>query len=527
VAASTGLTSVSRRSEPSPHIACEHAALVARAASPASRSPGRRRRCCTVDRLRARSTPWQLSSTRRRPALCASTGCPESSLALFTRARCCGPAGRLHRRRIVPLRRHRDALPDRLDHQDVHRDGDHAAPRRGPPAVGRPVVEHGPELRTAGSPFGAIETVTIRRLLSHESGLMGDPPGTDWSGAGVRGRRGGEPRRRRPRSRPPCRPTRSRSTRTSASNCWTRSLRGCRARRRPTVRDDDPRPARPRLDVVRAAVLRARDPRRDWLRRPWVQRRPSAVAGDGPKRGRGSLWPCVADLARWISAQFTEDVLRAATWAEMHRPRDLGNAAWTPAKGSTGTPCAASRGSGFSTRAGFTVSPATYASIKRRSGRSCPSMATRRRPPSAWTLPKPDGGRRNRGRSSHRPRFRPSGETCWGLYADPDYACSSASSGATATQSAGRRRERVAAHPGGDADARPVRGSPGVPESGEQCAFHSTETSLRGCRSSHGPEGAHGCPSCQQRDRSFLRPSPHAAPSLASCMPVSSRAGRL
>src|SRR5204862_657108 len=44
-----------------------------------------------------------------------------------------------------------------------------------------PAVAHLPELRDAISPFGTVETVTIRRLLSHESGLMGDPPDTDWT----------------------------------------------------------------------------------------------------------------------------------------------------------------------------------------------------------------------------------------------------------------------------------------------------------------------------------------------------------
>ena len=43
-----------------------------------------------------------------------------------------------------------------------------------------PAVVHLPELATVASPFGAIETVTIRRMLSHESGLQTDPPGTDW-----------------------------------------------------------------------------------------------------------------------------------------------------------------------------------------------------------------------------------------------------------------------------------------------------------------------------------------------------------
>ena len=44
-----------------------------------------------------------------------------------------------------------------------------------------PAVSFLPELRGAAARFGAIESVTIRRLLSHESGLRSEPPGTDWS----------------------------------------------------------------------------------------------------------------------------------------------------------------------------------------------------------------------------------------------------------------------------------------------------------------------------------------------------------
>jgi CubicO group peptidase (beta-lactamase class C family) len=47
----------------------------------------------------------------------------------------------------------------------------------------------------------------------------------------------------------------------------------------------------------------------------------------------GGLWSCVDDLARWISAQFTEQVLSASTLAEMHKPRYLGDEAWTEAWG--------------------------------------------------------------------------------------------------------------------------------------------------------------------------------------------------
>jgi CubicO group peptidase (beta-lactamase class C family) len=41
-----------------------------------------------------------------------------------------------------------------------------------------PAVDWLPELKASGSPK-TIARVTIRRLLSHESGLIGDPPGTD------------------------------------------------------------------------------------------------------------------------------------------------------------------------------------------------------------------------------------------------------------------------------------------------------------------------------------------------------------
>jgi len=50
-----------------------------------------------------------------------------------------------------------------------------------------PAVRHLPELRAIGIPFGPVETLTIRRLLSHESGLQGEPPGTDWAGPDYEG----------------------------------------------------------------------------------------------------------------------------------------------------------------------------------------------------------------------------------------------------------------------------------------------------------------------------------------------------
>ena len=50
-----------------------------------------------------------------------------------------------------------------------------------------PAVEYLPELSRAQGKFGPISTVTIRRLLSHESGLAGDPTRDGLRGPGLRG----------------------------------------------------------------------------------------------------------------------------------------------------------------------------------------------------------------------------------------------------------------------------------------------------------------------------------------------------
>jgi CubicO group peptidase (beta-lactamase class C family) len=46
-----------------------------------------------------------------------------------------------------------------------------------------PAVAHLPELASMTNPFGPIESLTIRRMLSHESGLQGDQPGHGLVGA--------------------------------------------------------------------------------------------------------------------------------------------------------------------------------------------------------------------------------------------------------------------------------------------------------------------------------------------------------
>jgi CubicO group peptidase (beta-lactamase class C family) len=44
-----------------------------------------------------------------------------------------------------------------------------------------PAVRWLPELRAVVNPFGPTEAVTIRRMLSHESGLPAEPLDTGWS----------------------------------------------------------------------------------------------------------------------------------------------------------------------------------------------------------------------------------------------------------------------------------------------------------------------------------------------------------
>jgi D-alanyl-D-alanine carboxypeptidase len=44
-----------------------------------------------------------------------------------------------------------------------------------------PLVKHLPEFAAVENPFGPIEDVTLRRVASHSSGLMGEPPTDHWS----------------------------------------------------------------------------------------------------------------------------------------------------------------------------------------------------------------------------------------------------------------------------------------------------------------------------------------------------------
>jgi D-alanyl-D-alanine carboxypeptidase len=204
-----------------------------------------------------------------------------------------------------------------------------------------PIVTYLPELAGAASPFGAIETVTLRRLLSHESGLMGDPPGTDWTG----GTYEGDPRRTLARASeigtrvPP-------NVQQKYSNLGYQLLGEVVTR---VV-------GRPYADQVRDRILlplgmagTAFDPLGDALgaRRAtgydarWLTDELDEAMAVPRIHAEGGLWSCVDDLARWISAQFgsnaeltpagTDHVLATSTLHEMHTARYLGDDAWTEA----------------------------------------------------------------------------------------------------------------------------------------------------------------------------------------------------
>jgi len=203
-----------------------------------------------------------------------------------------------------------------------------------------PAVAHLPELRDAISPFGPVETVTIRRLLSHESGLMGDPPDTDWTlnryeGSPLRNlRRVGEIGTRVPPN-----------TQQKYSNLGYQLLgeivaRGSGMPYVSYVREHilDPLgmdatsfdPLRGDLEARRAVGYQGRW-MSDELRRanPWGE----------DVFAEGGLWSCVEDLARWVEAQFLEDgggrtgeqILAGSSLKEMHGPRYLGDEMWTEA----------------------------------------------------------------------------------------------------------------------------------------------------------------------------------------------------
>jgi len=207
-----------------------------------------------------------------------------------------------------------------------------------------PAVAWLPELGALVSPFGPVETVTIRRMLSHESGLPAEPPGTDWAVPAYQGApdqtlaQAGQIRLQFP--------PHARHGYSDLAYQWLGEI--------VTRASGTPYP-----EYVRGAIL---DPlgltATGFPPLPAVSpdRCPTGYDWRGlsdhldpappmpPVWAEGGLWSCVADLAKWISFQLRayrepdaagldSAVLGAASVREMHKPRYLAGDQWTEAWG--------------------------------------------------------------------------------------------------------------------------------------------------------------------------------------------------
>jgi CubicO group peptidase (beta-lactamase class C family) len=200
-----------------------------------------------------------------------------------------------------------------------------------------PAVAWLPELRQAVSPFGPIEGVTIRRMLSHESGLPAEPPGTDWAVPAYQDdpeqtlRRAGE------------------IAVTLAPNAQHKysdlayQLLGAIVTRVSGI---------PYADYMQDAILRplgmaatgfAGLPGRCATGYDWraLSDELNPAPAMPPAGAEGGLWSCVEDLAAWLSFQLRahrdlpapSPVLSAASLRQMHRPRYLAGDGWAEAWG--------------------------------------------------------------------------------------------------------------------------------------------------------------------------------------------------
>jgi len=198
-------------------------------------------------------------------------------------------------------------------------------------ALDDPAVVYLPELAAAQSPRGPRETLTIRRMLSHESGLQSEPPGTNWSDVLYED----DPNRTLSRAseialRVPV------HTQWKYSNLAYQLLGEIVARVSNMtypkyIRSKILRPlgmTATSLDPL-AARLRARraigyEPR---FLSDELELAPEEASVFGAE---GGLWSCVDDLARWLSCQLADDpkIIDKSTLDEMHKPRYLTDDEW-------------------------------------------------------------------------------------------------------------------------------------------------------------------------------------------------------
>jgi D-alanyl-D-alanine carboxypeptidase len=200
-------------------------------------------------------------------------------------------------------------------------------------ALDDPLVNYLPELAAARSTFAPIEGLTIRRLLSHESGLQSEPPDADFSLVLYESEAAANLAR-----------AADISLTVPPNTQWKYSNLGYQLLGELVARVSGMRYAR----YIRSRILTplkmtstALDPVPQRLRsRKAIGYEPRFLSDEldpappepGVFQAEGGLWSCVEDLARWLSCQFSpEPVLSEQTAAEMHKPRYLVDPEWTRA----------------------------------------------------------------------------------------------------------------------------------------------------------------------------------------------------
>jgi CubicO group peptidase (beta-lactamase class C family) len=202
-----------------------------------------------------------------------------------------------------------------------------------------PITVHLPELQAAVGSLAPIGSVTIRRALSHESGLMSEPPGTDWAVP----RYEGLAERNLARSS-------EIGTRGAPNSQWRYSNLAYQLLGEIVARVS----GTPYVEYVASEILETLGMRSTAFEPLPDALRARRATGHGPRWfsdelepapampgvwAEGGLWSCVDDLARWLSFQFRVDtsqragaqILAGSTLREMHRPRYLEDEAWTEA----------------------------------------------------------------------------------------------------------------------------------------------------------------------------------------------------
>jgi CubicO group peptidase (beta-lactamase class C family) len=208
-------------------------------------------------------------------------------------------------------------------------------------ALDDPIVRYIPELALSTNAFGRIEDVTIRRLLSHESGLQGDPSGAELS----EGRYEGRARLNLARAEEIAVKV-APHAQFKYSNLGYQLLGETVARISGTTYDDYVRANileplhmgstsfEPLPDALHARLATGYDAR-------WLSDELS-VARERPRVwAEGGLVSCVDDLAKWVAFHVRVDdkdrsltqVLATESLREMHRPRYLADDDWTNAVG--------------------------------------------------------------------------------------------------------------------------------------------------------------------------------------------------